>query len=263
MDSTLRSNISVGLPLDLLVYDTGALRVTHFASIDEHNEYFRMIRGTWGERLRQVFAESPTRCGPTPSRPTPGARQPRAPAQAGRPHGRAAGKLPGAAGAGRGAGVGSVELETAHVRLYAIPGCPTLRPTHVNFTCPPSEARMQAIAAGFRVSGANAGRPAEPGRLRSAMKSRHAPAFFMYRLPERSTRQLAPDRHRRLGVVERIEMHARRAVVQQGLAQLGHHVHAEGADRGLVVAELGQAQTDPAALRRRTFPRSAAAASGW
>ncbi|CAB3637176.1 MAG: proteasome-type protease [Achromobacter sp.] len=59
MDSTLRSNISVGLPLDLLVYDTNALRVTHFASIDEHNEYFRMIRGTWGERLRQVFAEIP------------------------------------------------------------------------------------------------------------------------------------------------------------------------------------------------------------
>ncbi|KRC73406.1 Proteasome subunit [compost metagenome] len=59
MDSTLRSNISVGLPLDLLVYDCNALRVTHFASIDEHNEYFRMIRGTWGERLRQVFAEIP------------------------------------------------------------------------------------------------------------------------------------------------------------------------------------------------------------
>jgi len=57
MDSTLRSNISVGLPLDLLVYEADTLRVTHFANIDEHNEYFRMIRGTWGERLRQVFAE--------------------------------------------------------------------------------------------------------------------------------------------------------------------------------------------------------------
>jgi len=59
MDSTLRSNISVGVPLDLLVYSANSLRVTHFASIDEHNEYFRMIRGTWGERLRQVFAEIP------------------------------------------------------------------------------------------------------------------------------------------------------------------------------------------------------------
>ncbi|MBV7485519.1 proteasome-type protease [Bordetella sp. BOR01] len=57
MDSTLRSNISVGLPLDMLVYESGALRVTHFAHIDEDNEYFRMIRKSWGERLRQVFTE--------------------------------------------------------------------------------------------------------------------------------------------------------------------------------------------------------------
>jgi putative proteasome-type protease len=59
MDSTLRSNVSVGLPADLLVYETGTLRVDRFASIDENNEYFRMIRSTWGERLRQVFAEIP------------------------------------------------------------------------------------------------------------------------------------------------------------------------------------------------------------
>lgn len=57
MDSTLRSNISVGLPLDLLVYDADTLQVTRFANIDEHNEYFQMIRSSWGERLRQVFAE--------------------------------------------------------------------------------------------------------------------------------------------------------------------------------------------------------------
>lgn len=57
MDSTLRSNISVGLPLDLLVYEADTLRVTHFTHIDEDNEYFRMIRKTWGERLRQVFTE--------------------------------------------------------------------------------------------------------------------------------------------------------------------------------------------------------------
>lgn len=57
MDSTLRSNISVGMPLDLLVYEAGSLRVTHFANIDEHNQYFGMIRKTWGERLKQVFSE--------------------------------------------------------------------------------------------------------------------------------------------------------------------------------------------------------------
>ena len=57
MDSTLKSNISVGLLLDLLVYEADSLRVTRFVSIDEKNAYFRMIRDTWGQRLRQVFGE--------------------------------------------------------------------------------------------------------------------------------------------------------------------------------------------------------------
>ncbi|SMG51242.1 proteasome-type protease [Paraburkholderia susongensis] len=59
MDSTLRSNLSVGLPLDLLVYEKDALRVTRFVSIDRDNAYFEMIHRTWGERLRQIFAEIP------------------------------------------------------------------------------------------------------------------------------------------------------------------------------------------------------------
>ena len=59
MDSTLRSNISVGLPLDLLVYEADSLRVSHFSHIREHNAYFRMLSSTWSERLRQVFADVP------------------------------------------------------------------------------------------------------------------------------------------------------------------------------------------------------------
>ncbi|MDX3904573.1 MAG: proteasome-type protease [Pigmentiphaga sp.] len=59
MDSTLRSNVSVGLPLDLLVYEKDSLRVTKFALIDHDNEYFDMIHTSWGARLRQVFAEIP------------------------------------------------------------------------------------------------------------------------------------------------------------------------------------------------------------
>lgn len=55
MDSTLRSNVSVGLPLDLLVYETDALAVTHFVTIDERNQYFQMIRNTWGDQLKRVF----------------------------------------------------------------------------------------------------------------------------------------------------------------------------------------------------------------
>jgi putative proteasome-type protease len=59
MDSTLKSNLSVGMPLDLLIYKTGSLDVTHVTHIEEHNAYFQMIRSNWGQKLKQVFAEIP------------------------------------------------------------------------------------------------------------------------------------------------------------------------------------------------------------
>jgi putative proteasome-type protease len=55
MDSTLKSNLSVGLPLDLLVYREGTYCSDHVVCIDDSNPYFRMIRNTWGQRLHEVF----------------------------------------------------------------------------------------------------------------------------------------------------------------------------------------------------------------
>jgi putative proteasome-type protease len=55
MDSTLKSNLSVGLPLDLLVYREGRFTSDEHVCIDEHNPYFMMIHNTWGQRLREVF----------------------------------------------------------------------------------------------------------------------------------------------------------------------------------------------------------------
>ncbi|MDE2401757.1 MAG: proteasome-type protease [Burkholderiales bacterium] len=59
MDSTLKSNLSVGLPLDLMVYEADSLKVDELITIDENNAYFRMIRTSWGQRLRQVFDSIP------------------------------------------------------------------------------------------------------------------------------------------------------------------------------------------------------------
>jgi len=55
MDSTLKSNLSVGLPLDLLVYRAGSLQCDQIVCIDDQNPYFQMIHNTWGQRLREVF----------------------------------------------------------------------------------------------------------------------------------------------------------------------------------------------------------------
>ena len=55
MDSTLKSNLSVGLPLDLLVYQEGQFATEQIVCIDDQNPYFQMIHSTWGQRLREVF----------------------------------------------------------------------------------------------------------------------------------------------------------------------------------------------------------------
>ncbi len=55
MDSTLKSNLSVGLPLDLVVYEAGSLHSSQIVCIDDKNPYFQMIRNSWGEKLREVF----------------------------------------------------------------------------------------------------------------------------------------------------------------------------------------------------------------
>jgi putative proteasome-type protease len=58
-DSTMRSNISVGLPIDLCVYDTDALRLRMQRRIEEGDPYYQMVHNQWGAGLRQVFAQLP------------------------------------------------------------------------------------------------------------------------------------------------------------------------------------------------------------
>jgi putative proteasome-type protease len=55
MDSTLKSNLSVGLPLDLVVYEVGQLKTDKIVCIEENNPYLKMLRGAWGNKLREVF----------------------------------------------------------------------------------------------------------------------------------------------------------------------------------------------------------------
>ncbi len=55
MDSTLKSNLSVGLPLDLVVYEANRFETDKVVCIDENNPYFKMMHNSWGQKLRQVF----------------------------------------------------------------------------------------------------------------------------------------------------------------------------------------------------------------
>jgi putative proteasome-type protease len=59
MDSTIRSNLSVGMPLDLAIVRRGEQRLTLHRSIGHDDAYFKSIREGWGEALRHAFHELP------------------------------------------------------------------------------------------------------------------------------------------------------------------------------------------------------------
>ncbi len=59
MDSTLRSNLRVGLPIDLLVYRRNALCIDLRRRLTEEDPYFRMIRERWSEALRDAYRAMP------------------------------------------------------------------------------------------------------------------------------------------------------------------------------------------------------------
>ena len=56
-DSTLRSNLSVGLPIDLLIYERDSLDVRRQKRIEQDDEYFRKLSAAWSDALRTAFAK--------------------------------------------------------------------------------------------------------------------------------------------------------------------------------------------------------------
>ncbi len=59
MDSTLRSNLTVGMPIDLMVYRRDGMEPEIRRRITETDEYFRMIRDRWSEALRDAHRAIP------------------------------------------------------------------------------------------------------------------------------------------------------------------------------------------------------------
>ena len=58
-DSTMRSNLSVGMPIDLICYERDSLEVRQRRRFDEGDAYFTALSNEWGEGTRQVFRQLP------------------------------------------------------------------------------------------------------------------------------------------------------------------------------------------------------------
>ena len=58
-DSTMRSNLSVGMPIDLLCYERDSLEVSKRRRFDDGDAYFTALSRQWSEGTRHVFRQLP------------------------------------------------------------------------------------------------------------------------------------------------------------------------------------------------------------
>jgi putative proteasome-type protease len=59
LDSTMRSNATVGPPIDLLVYSSGSLRVSRHRRLDAEDPELKAIRAQWDDALRRAVHDLP------------------------------------------------------------------------------------------------------------------------------------------------------------------------------------------------------------
>ncbi|MGB8403160.1 MAG: peptidase [Mycobacterium sp.] len=58
-DSTMRSNLSVGMPIDLFCYEQDSLEVQWRRRFEEGDPYFTTLSDEWGDGVREVFRQLP------------------------------------------------------------------------------------------------------------------------------------------------------------------------------------------------------------
>jgi putative proteasome-type protease len=60
LDSTMRSNVSVGPPIDLMVYAAGELEIRRYRRFSEPDTELSAIRSSWDRELRQAIGALPS-----------------------------------------------------------------------------------------------------------------------------------------------------------------------------------------------------------
>lgn len=60
LDSTIKSNLSVGLPMDILIYEKDSFDLSRYRRIEEYDEDLLKMRQYWSDGLKQLLEELPT-----------------------------------------------------------------------------------------------------------------------------------------------------------------------------------------------------------
>lgn len=59
LDSTMRSNISVGAPFELLIYRKDSFETAHYMNLKLHSPYYASLRKRWDEGLKRALQKLP------------------------------------------------------------------------------------------------------------------------------------------------------------------------------------------------------------
>ena len=59
MDSTMRSNLTVGPPIELSIYETDSLQPGRYYRFEEDSEYLRQLNRSWDHHLKEAFKQLP------------------------------------------------------------------------------------------------------------------------------------------------------------------------------------------------------------
>ena len=60
MDSTIRSNASVGAPIEMLIYRKNSFSLEEYYCFDDDDDYMLQLRRSWEAKLREAMAALPT-----------------------------------------------------------------------------------------------------------------------------------------------------------------------------------------------------------
>jgi putative proteasome-type protease len=59
MDSTVRSNLTVGPPVELAIYQTDSLSLDRHYRLEQDSDYLRELKTAWDQRLKEAFSALP------------------------------------------------------------------------------------------------------------------------------------------------------------------------------------------------------------
>lgn len=59
MDSTIKSNATVGPPIEVLVYEKDSFETDHYIKMEDDDNYLRQVKQAWNEALNSAFSQLP------------------------------------------------------------------------------------------------------------------------------------------------------------------------------------------------------------